>query len=145
MSGEQMLQTAPRLATARKTAIVWGVFGSTAQTRSPRCTPMRCSAAAKCATWRWSPGHESSLTCPCASIASSAKTMAGCPAACAASAWRKTWRAKLSCAPGNQRAPGMRSSASTALCGVGDSMAWKSQIDCQKASRSVTDHCQSWS
>ena len=53
-------------------------------------TAMRRSAAAIAPTWRLSAGQPSSFTRPCASSASSAQTMAGCPAACSASAWRST-------------------------------------------------------
>ena len=66
--------------------------------------------------------------------------MAGRPAASAAATWRSTRCAKFTCAPGNQRAPGMRSSGSTALNGVGEVMPSKSQTLRQNASYSVTDH-----
>jgi len=46
MSGEQIDQIAPRLATARNATAVCGVFGRNAQTRSPRPTPSSASAAA---------------------------------------------------------------------------------------------------
>ena len=137
MSGEQIDQIAPRLAVAKKATIACGVLGSQAATRSPRRTPASRIACASEPTWRRSSGQRVSTG---SAMRSRWNTIAGWPAACAASAWRSTWRAKLVWAPGNQTAPGMRSSARTAVAGVGDSTPKKSRIEAQKASSSVTDH-----
>ena len=88
MSGEQTDQIAPRLAQARKATAVCGVFGMKAATRSPGPTPIAASAAAKAPTWRRSSGQAISCDRPASCIASSRKTIAGWPAACAASACR---------------------------------------------------------
>jgi hypothetical protein len=139
MSGLQMLQMAPRLAVARKATSASGRLGRMAQTRSPRPTPATRRRSANTATWRCSSGQLSSAG---AAMRSLWNTTAGCPAAWAASPWRSAWRAKLTCAPGNHTAPGMRASASTAACGVGDSMSNQRHSEPQKASSSVVLQCQ---
>ena len=90
MSAEHTDQIAPRLAQARKATAVCGTLGMNAATRSPGPTPIASSAAAKAPTWRRSSGQAISCVRPSSCIASSRKTIAGWPAACDASAWRKT-------------------------------------------------------
>ena len=90
MSGEHTDHTAPTLAQARKATTVSGMLGSQAPTRSPGCTPIATSSSASEAAWRRSSGQLHSTG---AAMRSPWNTIAGCPAACAASAWRSSWRA----------------------------------------------------
>ena len=90
MSGEHTDQVAPRLAQARKATAVCGALDMNAATRSPGTTPIASSAAARAATRRRSSGQAISSVRPASCIASSRKTIAGWPAACAASACRNT-------------------------------------------------------
>jgi hypothetical protein len=79
------------------------------------------SRVANTATWRCSSGQPMSTG---AAMRSFWNTMAGWPAACAAAPWRSSWRVQLTCAPGNQQAPGITAASSSVRQGVGDSI-WK--------------------
>jgi len=130
-SGEQDDHSAPRLAAASAAITVSGMFGSTAQTRSPGPTPQARSAPAKLATASWSSAQETRRSAPC----SLRNSIAGL-----ASRRRSRFSAKLRRASGNQRVPGI-APASAASAGPGPSpiTSQNDQTSGQKCSGCSTD------
>ena len=129
-SGAQLAHTAPRLAVAANATSVSGMLGMYATTRSPAPTPSRWSPARARATCsRNSPNVSSdeARVWPWEVIATVSASSSP-PIMCSA---------KLSRAPGNQRAPGISSDASTALYGACALTSKKSQIDCPEAGQIV--------
>src|SRR3990172_2596940 len=131
MSGEQLDQTAPRLAQARNPLIVSGMFGMNEATRSPGPTPISRSPAAIAATSR-----SSATQLISAGGRVSERTMS---AGRSGDAQRNAGSAYLRRAPSNHFAPGIFRASSTREYGAEARISKNSQRDAQKSSRCSTD------
>ncbi len=123
MSAEHTDQIAPRLAQARKATAVCGTLGMKAATRSPGPTPIASSAAAKRADLaaQLRPGDLLRAAFELHRlVAKDDRRVAGGMRRVGVA---KHLRGVVDLAPGNQRAPGIFSSTSTLVCGVGEAMA----------------------